>query len=160
MSLVRTSNAWTQAQNFHARQKYYNTRALSNTAALSDELGGTLTAQTENQTTVMTQIALARIQQETAAKQAKAKKQADALTVPTTSYEKIMKKYDSAHRAVTQNFGGMDINYSNKLLTLSDGTVIDLETGRKKITVSARKLYLSNGQALDLTTGKLINASV
>lgn len=142
---------YNQMRSWSAKLKAQNAKALSNTAALADQLASNVMASTDSQIGLLTQIIATRAKREAAAKQAAALKQAKQ----QNSYEKVMQGYAASQRSrPTELASGGRLNLEAGTLSLSDGSSIDLKTGYKvPENISKNFLVLSDGTRIDRKTG-------
>lgn len=111
------------------RMREANKRAAAGFEAFSNSLSTVATNQIQGLANIAAQRALDRINAETKAKQAENRPSTEEIVIspPKRSVFSI----DSS----TTLDGGSKINLSSNTLTLSDGTIIDLTTGLKKVNV-------------------------
>ncbi len=130
MTAYEAATAWA-AKRKAARQKFEAAQT-----EISNKLLSVGDAQSQGLAEIVAQIALKRITEEG---KAKAKKTCGAgedrapRSTPARPTSRI--RFSAIPRAVTLD-GGTKIDLDNDTITLSDGTVIDIKTGVKKINIT------------------------
>jgi hypothetical protein len=134
-SSFRTMTAYESLSAWRQKRKAMTQDFLAKQSAASDAFSSTWSDQITGMNTIIGQIALARV---TAEGKAKAAKQADDAANTTTIDTNAANIQDSAFSGdgTGELDSGTMIDLNAGTITLSDGTVIDSQTGIKKVDLS------------------------
>lgn len=113
------------------RMREANKRAAANFEAFTNSLSAVATNQIQGLANIAAQRALDRINAEVKAKQAENRPSTEDIVISPP------KRSVFSVSSSTTLGGGSKINLSSNTLTLSDGTIIELTTGLKKVNIVA-----------------------
>jgi hypothetical protein len=130
----RQMTPWEATKAWSAKRKVmrqeFESRQSEATSALTDAMANNASGAGE----LAAKMAVARIEKETKAKQADAARAAESAANDTTRADLYESKFSDSSSAKLDS--GTSIDLSSNTLTLSNGTVIDIKTGVKKVNVT------------------------
>lgn len=131
MNWTRTMTAWEGISGWRAKRKAFQAKYEANMENYTSQLQTAWNDVGYNLGEIAAKRAVKRISDEAKAKQ----EQAQAL-VARDSIEIYQPTYSKLSEGGSETFeGGTSINMASNTLTLSDGTLIDMKTGLKKLDV-------------------------
>jgi hypothetical protein len=131
----RTMTAYESATAWAAKRKAARQKFEAAQSEISNKLLSVGDAQSQGLAEIVAQIALKRITEEGSAKAKKNAELAKFSTEVDTGKADVSDSVFSDSTSATLD-GGTKIDLGNDTLTLSDGTVIDIKTGVKKINIT------------------------